>query len=632
MWKVTLFKNTGINSVNTIDKPSRLYEYIPNSMYGAIAESIELPTLDILQAEFLSTVKVRATRNEVKDADFLMLKNTEDENEVFFYSIDSFTSTSVDVQTLSITFDALLTLSNMVGGVENIEFLDGIVERHHVNKADDIYGAYTEDDPLLIPSKELGLIAKQMFNPVYNAEGNPTDVIPKPIILATAELTDVNTTAKTYTDTVTAQSVTLPNPPGTVVTPTTFTMPMSDGSGNSYTNKAACCYDYDHSSVKLVLKYLKALGVERSSIAASYSLVQNFDFVGSPGQPGDFTMNGVYKEQPMLEDFAFEYDTDVKNKRVLYGNINKYEIVSVASGVRMEFKPEDLCTGDNNEKLSVPTICRTTDPRPEGRPYYNFKYYRGINQSRHDYFSNAVPGMQWPSVPIVYTGASGSYLNEIRYDTERAGSRLSAQQQIDSMNYNLGESRAQRTIGLASGGMNTIGNTISNPASAMSNITNYASQVFQASADQAFDATRAQFNKAQLEERYAYNAKKELQELKIGNTIVAPDVHFPNSETLRDFLGNGIYVIQYRPQPSDRRKLDKILTMYGYKDTKVLENSDFSGRLYFNYVKANSVSIGNKASSIPIPLWIRSAAATQIANGVRVWHKLPNVEAYNSTN
>ena len=115
-----------------------------------------------------------------------------------------------------------------------------------------------------------------------------------------------------------------------------------------------------------------------------------------------------------------------------------------------------------------------------------------------------------------------------------------------------------------------------------------------------------------------------MQELKISNTIVAPDVHFPNSETLRDFLGNGLYVIQYRPVKSDRKKMDRILTMYGYKDTKVLENSDFSGRSKFNYVKANSVSIGNKN----VPAWIREAAASQLANGVRIWHQLPDVTAY----
>ena len=145
-----------------------------------------------------------------------------------------------------------------------------------------------------------------------------------------------------------------------------------------------------------------------------------------------------------------------------------------------------------------------------------------------------------------------------------------------------------------------------------------------ASVNQAFDETRAQFDKTQLEEKYAYNASKELQELRIANTIVAPDVHFPNSETLRDFLGNGIYVIQYRPKTSDRQKMDKILTMYGYKDSKVLEVSDFSGRSKFNYVKANSVSIGNKN----VPKWVREAAAAQLSAGVRVWHQLPDVTAY----
>ena len=71
MWKVTLYKNTGMNSVNTIDKPSRLVD--KQGGFSAIAESVDLPPLDILQAEFLSTIRVRATRDQVKDADFLML-------------------------------------------------------------------------------------------------------------------------------------------------------------------------------------------------------------------------------------------------------------------------------------------------------------------------------------------------------------------------------------------------------------------------------------------------------------------------------------------------------------------------------------------------------------------------------
>ena len=620
MWKVRLYKNTGLNSVNTVDKPARLNK----------ATYQDLPVIDILQGENLSNIRVKAQRRDVKDADFLMLQNTEDPADTFFYSVESFTSTSVDVQVLTIAFDAVLTIEMMIDGIENMDILDGIVERHHVKQADDIYGAFTEDDPLLVPSKELGMIAIQMFNPVYSSTGGGTDVRPKTIIQSTVDLTKTNegsaTVYKKTGDDVNVAVV--PKAPEPVKDNTLFYFPLSDGDGQNYANKATLCYDYDHTATKTGMQVLRNLGIERSSIVASYSLVSNFDYDGIDGNPSYPILRGKYQEKTMDEDFSFEYDKSVKNKRVLYGNCNKYEIISVASGVRMSFKPEDLCISEDG-MLNRPIVCRSVDPRPEGRPYYNFKWYRGINQSRHNYLSNAVPGMQWPSVPVVYTGLSGSQLNEIRYDTEREGARLSAQQQIDQMNYTLGEARTRRTIGLGMAGADAVIGSIANPASALGNIYGYAKNVTMASVDQSFDESRAQFNKSQLEEKYAYNANKELQELHIANTIVAPDVHFPNSETLRDFLGNGIYVIQYRPHKSDRQKMDKILTMYGYKDSKALEVSDFSGRTKFNYVKANSVSIGNKE----VPKWIREAAAAQLAAGVRVWHQLPEVEAYtNGTN
>ena len=107
MWNVRLYKNTGLNSVNTVDKPSRL-----NS-----AAYTDLPALDILQGENLSNIRVKAQRSDVKDADFLMLQNTEDPADTFFYSVESFTSTSVDVQALTIAFDGVLTLEMMINGI-----------------------------------------------------------------------------------------------------------------------------------------------------------------------------------------------------------------------------------------------------------------------------------------------------------------------------------------------------------------------------------------------------------------------------------------------------------------------------------------------------------------------------------
>ena len=614
MWNVSLYKNTGLNSVNTLRTP-----------FNTANADINLPALDILQAEFLTTVNVKATRDQVKGADFLILQNDENPNERFYYSVESFTPTSVDVQVLSITFDALMTLIYIKAGIENIEILDGIVERHTINEDDDVYGRYTEEDPLLVPSNTLGFIAKQMYMPQYNAEGDPTDVIPQTVIQSRVNLTTIGKNATTYTDASSGEKVTIPDAPDSIQSnyATRFNMQLSDGDGQPYVNSSTQLYLHNNSAVLNALRNLRNLGIENGSIVASYTLIQNFDYEGT-GTPGFLSIKGKYieTEVPSIE---FDYDDTIKNKRVLYGSCNKFELISVASGVRMEFKPEDICFDEDVNLLKYPRVCRASDPRPEGRPYYGFKFYRSVNQFKHTYLANVVPGMSWPSVPIVYTGLSGSNLNEIRYNTEREGAKLAGQQDINSMNYNLGESAARRTIDLDRSAIGAIGQGASNPIGA---IASFAGSYMNASAEQAFDQSRAQFNKTQLEERYAYNARKELQALKISNTIVEPDVHFPNSETLRDFLGNGVYVIQYRPTAADRQKMDKILTMYGYKDTKVLEASDFVTRkqnTHFAYVKANSVSIGGT----DVPRWIREAAAAQISNGVRIWTTAPSPTEYN---
>jgi hypothetical protein len=99
---------------------------------------------------------------------------------------------------------------------------------------------------------------------------------------------------------------------------------------------------------------------------------------------------------------------------------------------------------------------------------------------------------------------------------------------------------------------------------------------------------------------------------------------FPRSETIRDLLGNGVRVYRYRFADSDVVKIDKILTMYGYKDTKPLEASDFTNRTKFNYVQASGISVSNNT----MPRWIREGIAMQLSIGVRIWHVKPDATAY----
>lgn len=608
MWKVTCYKNTGMNSVNTIDKPARLSK----------ATYLDLPALDILQGEFLNSITVRATREQITDVDFLALQNTNNIKDTFFYSVEAFTSTSIDVQKLSIVFDALLTLEFMENGVENIKFLDGIVERHHVDKDSDIYGVYTESDPLLVPSKELGFVVKQF----YNLSGQGGTVIQSTVDLKkTAESEE----AMTYSDTE-GNTVTVPTPAAALETNTLFGFSLS-GKSAAYGIEGVAMYDGSNETTQKGIQRLRNLGIEQGAITASYRMLKDLDYTETHkgNDPKFDTVSGVYQEGTIGDDlFAFEYDKEVKNKRVLYGNCNMYEMISVSSGIRMTFKPEDLCLKNDGTMLPAPIGFRVTDPRPEGRPYYGFKYYKGVDQANFGYFANAVAGSQWASSPMVYTGASGSSLSETRYNTEVEGARLVADQSIASINADLTKDQVKRVGGFLYSGAGLLSSVLNgNYERIADQARGLVGQTFLNAYERAMMETDADFAKSQIEERYAYNARKELMDLKISTTIVAPEMHFPNSETLRDFLGNGIYIVQYRPQKSDRMKLDKILEMYGYKDTKSIEASDFTNRSKFNYVQASNVTIGGT-----VPKWIREAAKAQLSNGVRVWHQLPDVSAY----
>ena len=126
MCNMRLCYEAGFNAVNIPDSPA-LLETMNHS---------DFPGLDILQGEHLSYVNVKATRAQVKNADYMRLT---DGTDTFYYIVEDFTMTSTYVAMLSIVMDYFTTH----GGVAGITFLDGVVERHHVAVEDDKYGAYT---------------------------------------------------------------------------------------------------------------------------------------------------------------------------------------------------------------------------------------------------------------------------------------------------------------------------------------------------------------------------------------------------------------------------------------------------------------------------------------------------------
>ena len=134
-YDVRVWSNTGFNSINIPDSPS-LLDSLPSATY---------PALDLLQNRFLTSIRIRATFDQVKNADFCKLGD-------FYYFVDGVTMTSGDVAVLGLIPDFITS----AGGVGSLSILDGVTSRVHVT--DDTYGKYTEPDPLTAPSEALKVV------------------------------------------------------------------------------------------------------------------------------------------------------------------------------------------------------------------------------------------------------------------------------------------------------------------------------------------------------------------------------------------------------------------------------------------------------------------------------------------
>jgi len=611
MWNVTAYKNTGLNSVNTLDNPSRLNN----------ADSINLPPLSILQGEHLSSIDVKATRAQIKDVDYLSLEDTES-GDVFFYSVENFAMSSMDVAHLSILPDAYLTLCHMAGGIQNVKFADGIVERHHVPKSSDTFGRYTEHDPYLIPSRELVVDIQYMFPLQYpTLPSNFTIIIESTLdLVAMADATD----ARTYVDEETGQSVTVPNTRSV----SSFTrVDLYDVQASvSYVTSGTAYFDFNNKKVRDGIERARALGVE-GGILNAY-IVPTMAIYENNTTITDGKYDSIYGA--LLEEacrIPFEYATS-RNKRVLYGDLNAYELTSISSGMSVRYKPEEITGGGG----SAPTFSAVYDPRPNGRPYFRSKYYRGVDTTAAAdgaFFANAVAGSEWANAPLAYTGKSGSTLDEIRYETNKIINRNNANAAFDTLARttenqlnNLqgqawGEAAQNMFNGLTGADMGEFLGGMAGAVATMWSTKTTANEI------------TANYEAAQKEatRRYKQNALDELQNHLINTQVVAPQLHFPNSATMRDFIGNGIVIVKYRLHNDDIEKCNRILDMYGYRDTTTITNDIFTNRSKFNFVKINGVSITGD-----IPKWIRELAAAQFSAGVRIWHKLPDVNDYNGGN
>lgn len=614
MYNATLYLNTGFNAINIPDSVTLLDNH---------ASQITVPALDIYQVRELSSFVIKANYATIRNADYLKLVNTEDATDFAFYSIQNITMTSFDTALLHVTMDYILSTVG-IGGVGVLQFTDGICERHHVPLSDDTFGKYDEDDPYLSPAE---MMKVEQVIPTFSGDDGSYITL----IESTVDLGEMYTHAQTVgkLDGMDYESgagniVCVPQIKSVGISPIVW---MENGSVSNYETRLPNVAFYKAQDngviptwIPVALSYVRSLGIE-SCILAQYN-IPSFMVDAPTSSPGGGpayvnTLTGKRKTVS-LSGLPFEhpyYGVSVHNNRLFYGENVKYNIVSLASGNSASFLPEEIYDGNGS-----PTIEMRVDPRPDGCPYFRFETYRGIAGSDL-FFTNAVKGLNWQNAPLVYEGASGSLLNQYAY-----GAKMTQAYEDANFQYKTAQLQNQQ------GNLNATANTI---GSLMSGIGYGVGGQYGAMVGAVADAASNEMNRSFMNAQYELSQKhaetsfeiqrqSELKSLLIRNNVVAPSMNFPISEGIRDFVGNNCIVYRTYYTNTDVQRIDKILTMYGYKHTVPIETSFLTNRSKFNYIQAAGVAIKNTG----IPKWLRDGVASQFAVGTRIWHVMPDTGAY----
>lgn len=149
---ITLYFNTGFNAINFPANPEMLMLF----------DHKDYPAMDLVQENFLSSIRIKAFEDEIIDADYLQIGNA-------YYSIDSYFMSSSDIVTFSISQNAILS----IGGIDELEYITGEVARSTaIDFIDMDFDNYTIQDELLSYSERRPNLKLSAFGKSDDLDGD----------------------------------------------------------------------------------------------------------------------------------------------------------------------------------------------------------------------------------------------------------------------------------------------------------------------------------------------------------------------------------------------------------------------------------------------------------------------------
>lgn len=631
MYSVRIYKSTGFNAVNPPDRPALLEQCTHE----------DFPAVDILTNVEIPYIRIRATKSQLDGADYCAVY-TSGLSDAWFYSIPpaGINPYSVDVWEVSLVPDYVLT----AGGIVSVwgHILDGIIERSHVS--DDTYGKWTAEDELLQNSQPLILETKllqfsQSTLDVVESSidlGATRNVLSGEYYIADNDGEDVGVTVPVALTNLITTSYHLDGK--TAVNQRTTVAPLQD-----------------RGNVREGIERARALGIENAVIATASipsDLVSGTTVTENVTQSGDDVDNTISGSGRTIKNaklaandaggvpqsagwqiysdltgvftlkntqFTYIYSQTMKNTRVLYGGLNRVGILTTA-GNRLEARPEET-TGGGRQELHIRSV---GDPHLSGRPYHRFEYMNG-NASTTGFWQNAVTGLPWKSIPLVYTEKKGNALDRINFENSREITDLqyglSKAGQYDFLaSSELGIFARMLTGNAPQNGGPTAGESLAVVAGAIGGLTSGGVP----GAGVVSGAYGEGVGYARARETYETTKRQEMQQFAISQVVRSPEINFAyDGEAFRDFYGETVIAYRYRPTDADLVRMDKILTMYGYKTCIPASEASVTNRVYFNYIKGN-VTVGGDGMSRRIA----DGISAQISGGMRFWHVLPSNQYY----
>lgn len=579
LYTVKCYKETGFSAGNIPSSPTVLEK----------ASSVTLQANQVwkLQDRFLSRVKLSMSWEVAQTVDYMKIGNN-------YYTVEGIEMSNGNVAVFTIALDPITS----VGGVSGFSIIDGWVER--ASPRTDVLFDNIMDEPWS-PKNELVSEA-----PLSIIAGNKGEQ--QPIIGATIDLMDdVGAVAKTAIDSATSAEVTFPY------------IPMADHKthvfirGEPFNLTASpelpggALFDATNETVLRNVSYAFGLSMQ-DGITSSYLVPKGYIGQGFSPNNGRWLAIGSDVIKKSI-DRPYRYGTYVPKNNKVFALFNNYSVFGISSFESKTFEAKDIVNNDNQ-----PSFMLYADLSPSGRPYFQPMTYHGRNTL---VFQEAVAGSNWLNNQITFNISGQDILANANYYNSQFnnllnyeyGMRKSAVSDTPKM-IGLGIEAASNIRGMENDQMSLFKQgkleKAKEYAGAASGIIQFGFDTFVDRWDRGVD----------------YRTKSRNTDFYfMTSQIKAPEFYFNSNISTSLFVDNGFCVIQTHLSEGDMERFDKFLTMYGYADSRKLEQADFTSHVHFNFVQASNVAVKGP------PMMLCNMISEYFAGGVRLWHELPNQDA-----